>query len=51
MGMTDKQFDAFIASLSRNLEAIEEELDIKHKVKSLKLEKLQKDLESQLKRP
>lgn len=50
MGMTDRQFDAFIDQMKGNLETIAEELEEKD-VKSKKLEELIKKMEAQLKRP
>ena len=51
MGMTDRQFDAFIAGLVRELEDVEKEILTKYQGKSHKLERIRKDLEDQLKRP
>lgn len=51
MGMTDHQFDSYMLSLVRDLEDIKEEFQSKYQVKSDKLERLLKDLETQLKWP
>jgi len=51
MGMTDRQFDTFITGLVRELEDAEKEIQAKYQGKCDKLERIRKDLESQLKRP
>jgi len=52
MGMTDRQFDAYLQSLLRDLKRVEEEvaaLSVSAKSKSLDL--LISDIEGQLKKP
>jgi len=52
MGMTDRQFDSYQTRLLRELERIEEEvLSITGGKRSESLEKLKRDIESELKRP
>jgi len=49
-GMSDRQFDAHIQSLYRQLEHVKRELESQG-AKSESLEKIMKDMEEQLKRP
>lgn len=51
MGMTDRQFDAFISGIVRELKRAEEEIQNQHQSNNKTIEELRKDLEAQLKRP
>ena len=51
MGMTDRQFDAHLKGLVRELEDIRNEIKEKYQGESQKLERLLRDFEEQLKRP
>jgi len=50
MGMTDKQFDAYVQSVLRNLAIVKDEVQ-KSNGESPMLETIIKDMENQLKRP
>jgi len=51
MGMSDRQYDSVQKKLLRLLEGVKEELEVKHNVKSEKLELIIADIEDELKRP